>query len=169
MYLLNPASYLFCALAQHGKRRQDESALRSAGNPSNCRPESSLRATDSMAEKETIRAVMESIISFTSSHIYLSLAVLILTPLCIFRLLKSQPRSLWKLNPLKISEVRHVARLTPFTVPNSNCRCQIYIYPIKSLRGSPVPQAVATKNGFEYDRKSISPGFSTHSDLSTYL
>jgi hypothetical protein len=34
-------------------------------------------------------------------------------------------------------------------------RDQIYVYPIKSLRGTQVPEALATKNGFAYDRMSI--------------
>lgn len=59
--------------------------------------------------------------------------VLIAVHIGFYFLLRSQPPSLWKFRDLKISE--------------------IYIYPIKSLRGVSVPQATATDHGFQHDRR----------------
>jgi uncharacterized protein YcbX len=37
---------------------------------------------------------------------------------------------------------------------------KIYVYPIKSLRGTQLSKAVATENGFEYDRMKAHPNIS---------
>jgi hypothetical protein len=62
--------------------------------------------TDSMADKERVEAVMEAVVSFISSHIYLTISGLILVPFLISRTLRSHPNSLSKSEALKISEVR---------------------------------------------------------------
>ncbi|KAF2012216.1 MOSC-domain-containing protein [Aaosphaeria arxii CBS 175.79] len=76
---------------------------------------------------------LENSVKYLVRNPLVALAILIIIHLGIYFLLRTQPPSLHKFNDLKISE--------------------IYVYPIKSLRGAQVSEAVATKDGFDYDRR----------------
>ncbi|KAF2272114.1 uncharacterized protein EI97DRAFT_470638 [Westerdykella ornata] len=95
-----------------------------------------------MAEKETIEILLENAIDWITQHLYLTFGVLVVLHLGVAWWLKRRPLAVWNSEPLKVSEVCVDLCLD----------LEIYIYPIKSLRGSRVSSAVATKYGLKYDR-----------------
>lgn len=76
---------------------------------------------------------LENTVKYLVGNPLSSFAILIAIHIGFYFLLRTQPPSLYKFRDLKISE--------------------IYVYPIKSLRGVQVKEATATDQGFEYDRR----------------